>query len=192
MDFIRNGNTLFTASINECNVGYLNGCTIDISESANLSSTLPLDLSLWHKRLAHHNYEDIKMMVTKNLVDGLVMESKAKPDPICEPCLAGQMYANPFPSSTNRATELLELVHSDVYFVGHTSHSGYNYWATFIDDCSCKKVVVPMKRKSDTLDAFKRFKAYAEKQTGKTLKRFREDKGGEYMSTEFDTFLNGC
>jgi len=29
--------------------------------------------------------------------------------------------------------------------------------------------------KSDTLDAFKRFKAYAEKPTGKTLKRFIED-----------------
>ena len=49
-----------------------------------------------------------------------------------------------------------------------------------------------MKQKSDTLDIFKRFKAYAEKQTGKTLKQFRKAKGGEYMSTEFDTFLNGC
>jgi len=29
MDFIRNGTTLFTASINECNVGYLNGSTIE-------------------------------------------------------------------------------------------------------------------------------------------------------------------
>ena len=48
MDFIRNGTTLFTASINECNVGYLNGSTIDIN-----------------------NYDDIKMMISKNLVDGL-------------------------------------------------------------------------------------------------------------------------
>jgi len=39
MDFIRNGTTLFTASITECNVGYLNGSTVDISESVNLSST---------------------------------------------------------------------------------------------------------------------------------------------------------
>jgi len=190
MDFIRNGTTLFTAFVNECNVGYLNGSTIDISESANLSSTLPLDL--WHKRLAHHNYDDIKMMIPKNLVDGLVLESKTKPDPICEPCLAGKMHANPFPSSNSRATELLELVHSDVYPVGHPSHGCHIYWATFLDDCSRKKVVVPMKQKSDTLDAFKRFKAYTEKQTGKTLKRLREDKCGEYMSTEFDTLLKSC
>jgi len=41
-------------------------------ESVQLASTLPLDLSLWHKRLGHHNYDDIKMMISKNLVDGLV------------------------------------------------------------------------------------------------------------------------
>lgn len=49
MDFNRKGTTLFTASINECNVGYLNGSTIDISENVHLASTLPLNLSLWHK-----------------------------------------------------------------------------------------------------------------------------------------------
>ena len=57
-------------------------------ENVQLASTLPLDLSLWHKRLGHHNYDDIKMMISNNLVDGLVLDSKAKPDPICEPCLA--------------------------------------------------------------------------------------------------------
>ena len=33
--------------------------------------------------------------------------------------LSGHFYM----FNTNRATELLELVHSDVYYVGHTSHS---------------------------------------------------------------------
>ncbi len=192
MNFERNGTLLFTASINESNVGYLNGSTVDINESVHLASTLPLDLSLWHKRLGHHNYDDIKLMIRKHLVDGLVLDSKAKPDPICEPCLAGKMHANPFPSSNSRATELLELVHSDVFYVGHPSHGGYNYWAVFIDDCSRKKVAVPMKRKSETFGAFKMFKAYAEKQTGKSMKRLREDKGGEYMTTDFDNYLKAC
>jgi hypothetical protein len=65
----------------------------------------------------------------------------------------------------------LELVHSDVYYVGANSHSGYCYWSTFIDDYSCRKFV-PMKHKSDT-SSFKTFKAYAENHTGK---RFRDDK----------------
>src|ERR671929_620035 len=189
IDFERNKTVLFTASINNDNIGYLNGSTIDLNESVHLASTLPLDLSLWHKRLGHHNYDDIKLMIRQNLVDGLVLDSKAKPDPICEPCLAGKMHANPFPSSNNRATELLELIHSDVYTVGTTSHGGFNYWVVFIDDYSRFKAAVPMKRKSDTFAAFKTFKAYAENHTGKKIKRFREDKGGEYMSNDFDTYL---
>jgi len=192
MEFERDGSVLFTATINNDNVGYLNGHTVDINESVQLVSTLPLDLSLWHKRLGHHNYDGIKLMIHDNLVDGLVLDSKNSPDPICEPCLAGKMHANPFHSSNSRATELLELVHSDVYDASHISHGGYRYWALFIDDCSRQKFAIPMKRKSETFAAFKTFKAYAEKHTGKLLKCLREDKGGEYMSNEFDTFLKEC
>ena len=76
------------------------------------------------------------LMIKDNLVDGLILDSKAKPDSICEPCLAGKMHANPFHLSDNRATEVLELVHSDVVDVGTPSHGGYNYWAIFLNDCS--------------------------------------------------------
>jgi len=92
--FNQKGTTLFTAPINECNVGYLNSSTIDISESVHLISMLPLNLSLWYKQLEHHNYDDLKLMIRENLVDGLVLDSKAKPDPICKLCLAGKMQTH--------------------------------------------------------------------------------------------------
>ena len=192
MDFIRNDTTLFTATINSEGIGYLDGSTISISESVHLVSTLPLDLTLWHRRLGHLNHDSIKKMLKHDLVTGLTMETLAKPDPICEPCLAGKMHANPFPSSSNRAEEVLELIHSDLHHIGITSHGGHNYWITFIDDCSRLKAAVPLKRKSDAFDAFKQFKAYAENQTGKKIKKFRYDKGGEYMSNEFIEFLDSC
>ena len=47
-----------------------------------------------------------------------------------------------------------------------------------------------MKKKSDSFGAFKTFKAYAENVTGMTLKFFRCDKGGEYMSKEFIDYLD--
>ena len=81
-------------------------------------------------------------MLRKNLVVGLKLDSEAKPDPICEPCLAGKMHANPFPSSNTHATDLLELIHSDTHEVGITSSSGYKYWVSFIDDFSCFKVII--------------------------------------------------
>ena len=145
MEFVRNDTTLFTATINSENIGYLDGSTIENSESVQLVSTLPLDLTLWHRRLGHLNHDSIKKMLRHNLVTGLTLNSLAKPDPICEPCLAGKMHANPFLSSDNRATELLELIHSDLHHVGTTSHSGYNYWVTFIDDHSRYKAAVPLK-----------------------------------------------
>jgi len=155
-------------------------------------STLPLNLSLWHKRVCHHNYGDIKMLIKDSLVKGLVIDSAAKPDPVCEPCLAEKMHANPFLSSDTRATELLGLVHSDLHSVGTPSNGGFMYWITFIDDLSCFKVVLPLKKKSDSFGAFKTFKAYAENATGMTLKSFRCDKGGEYMSKEFIDYLDEC
>ena len=192
MEFTRNDTTLFTATINSEGIGYLDGSTIDNSERVQLASTLPLDLTLWHRRLGHLNYDSIKKMLRHNLVTGLTLDSSAKPDPICEPCLAGKMHANPFPSSDSRAEELLELIHSDLHHIGTASHSGYNYWITFIDDYSRFKAVVPLKRKSDAFNAFKTFKAFAENQTGRKIKKFRCDKGGEYMSNEFIGFLDAC
>jgi gag-polypeptide of LTR copia-type/Integrase core domain/GAG-pre-integrase domain len=192
MAFSRNGTVLFTATIDKNNVGYLNGTTLSSTEQVNMSSTLPLDLSLWHKRLCHHNHGDIRVLLKDNLVDGMVIDSAAKPDPICEPCLAGKMHANPFTSSNTRATELLGLVHSDLHHVGTPSNGGFNYWITFIDDHSRFKVVIPLKKKSDSFGAFKTFKAYAENATGMTLKAFRCDKGGEYMSREFIDLLDKC
>jgi hypothetical protein len=71
------------------------------------------------------------------------------------------MHANPFLSSDNRATELLALVHSDVYdAAGHMSHGVIDIGHLFIDDYSHKKFAMPLKRKSDTFGAFKAFKAY--------------------------------
>ena len=192
MNFLDKKSWLFSATINNDDIAYLDGSTVDIMENVHLASTLPLDLSLWHKRLGHHNYDDIKMMMSKNLVDGLVLDSKAKPDPICEPCLAGKMHANPFTTSEHRATEVLELIHTDVHQIGVTSHGGFNYWVIFVDDRYRFKAVYPMKNKSDTFSCFKRFKAYAENLTGKKIKRVREDKGGEYMSNDFQNFMDAC
>jgi hypothetical protein len=92
---------LFTAQINENNAAFLDGTTDKNSEAASFISTLPVDISLWHHRLAHHDHNTVRQMISKNLVTGIVIESKQAPDPICEPCLAGKMKANPFPPPTH-------------------------------------------------------------------------------------------
>ena len=76
---------MFEAKANSSTIAYLQGTTIPISEAANLSSstTVPMDLSLWHRRLCHPSYPVIKRMIKENLVTGLEITSPSTPDPIC-------------------------------------------------------------------------------------------------------------
>jgi len=148
MAFKQGGKTLFTASIDSSNSATLDGSTVT-SEAALAVSTLPADLSLWHRRFTHHNYADVKRMVQHKLVTGLVLDSDNKPDPICEPCIAGKMTANPFPLSANHNHSPLALVHSDLHGpLLVATHQGYKYWITFIDNSTYFRAVYLLKNKS--------------------------------------------
>jgi hypothetical protein len=135
-------------------------------------------------RLAHHNLTDVKALIEWNLVTGMHLDVKTAPDPICEPCLAGKMHANPFPSSSWRASRLLELVHSDMHKVPNHSFSGFHYWVTFINNYRRYCFVLPIQAKSDVFNAFKQFKVFAENQMERKIKTLRDGKGGEYMSND--------
>jgi len=103
----------------------------------NAAATIPFDINLWHHRLGHHSYADVQKMIKDGLVIGLHLDSKEQPDPICEPCLAGKMTANPFPTSTNQSYAPLELIHTDLHGpLPVTTAEGYCYWMTFIDACT--------------------------------------------------------
>ncbi|KAJ2911819.1 hypothetical protein MD484_g8596, partial [Candolleomyces efflorescens] len=67
---------------------------------------------------------------------------------------------------------------------------GYRYWVTFIDDHTRFRVVMLLNRKSGVFSAFQSFKALAENQLGRSIKALHNDKGGEYMSNEFNTFCD--
>jgi hypothetical protein len=191
MHFIRDGKVTFQAKTGASNAAYLVGDTIPVEEYTSLSSatTLPLDQDLWHCRLCHSHLAGIKKLLSGNLVTGFKLDSQENPDPVCEACKAGKMHADPFPNSTSRASKPLQLIHSDVHGpVKVPTHSGYRYWVTLIDDFSCFKAVYLLKQKSETFAAFKQFKAWAENVTRAKLGTLRDDKGGEYMSSEFEAF----
>ena len=56
MYFKRDGATVFTASVTQHNTGILDASTELIPEFANATSTLPMDINLWHRRCAHHSH----------------------------------------------------------------------------------------------------------------------------------------
>ena len=63
------------------------------------------------------------------------------------------------------------------------------YWISFTDDASQYHCCWLLHKKSEAFDAFKHYKAWAEKQTGKALKLLQGDKGGEYMSNEWEQYM---
>jgi transposase InsO family protein len=59
---------------------------------------------------------------------------------------------------------------------------------TMIDDASRYCYVYLLKTRDEVLNYFKTYKAEAENQLEKKIKRFRSDQVGEYFSNEFDLF----
>ena len=81
-------------------------------------------------------------------------------------------------------------MHSDLHGpLPVLTQSGYQYWISFINDMSCFRQVYLLQKKSEAFDAFKLYHAWAEKQTGHKLKALRDDKGGEYMSNEWEKYI---
>lgn len=66
---------------------------------------------------------------------------------------------------------------------------GSKYFFTFINDASRKTFVYFLKSKKSVLDCLKEFKAFAQTQTGKQIKRLRTDNGLEYVNSEMEKFL---
>ena len=60
----------------------------------------------------------------------------------------------------------------------------------FVDDYSRMMTVMFLKQKSNTFQLFKWYLERVEKETGKSLKCLRLDRGGEFISNDFEMFCN--
>ena len=105
--------------------------------------------------------------------------------------LKGKHHRSKFPINEHeRAKEPLALVHSDLCGkMNAKSLSGAEYFLTFIDDHTHYVWIYNLKHKDEVFGKFLEWKALVEKSTGRKLKVFRTDNGGEYTSDEFENFL---
>ena len=126
----------------------------------------------------------------RSLTGGLLEPLDFDEFPVCESCLEGKMTKGPFNAKGRKAQELLELVHMDVYGPMSTqAKGGYEYFITFTDDYSRYGYVYLMKRKFETFENFKEFRAEVENQLGKRIKAIRSECGGEYLLGDFKDYL---
>ncbi|KAK8995295.1 hypothetical protein V6N11_069734 [Hibiscus sabdariffa] len=107
--------------------------------------------------------------------------------------LPSKMTKAPFTGKGERASDLLGLIHSDVSGPMNTqARGGFQYFITFTDDFSRYGYIYLMRHKSEALEKFKEFKNEVQNQHGKSIKALRSDRGGEYLSQDFDELLKEC
>ena len=146
-------------------------------------------METWHINMGHLNVRDLIQSERSGAVLGMDL-GKAPEDLVCEICLRSKMTKTPFPKESKRASELLEIIHSDVIGPMRVESNGKARWVvTFIDDCSRWCEIRLLKGKDEVFSAFKDFKALVENQHGRKIKFLQSDNGTEYRNEPFDTFL---
>jgi len=140
---------------------------------------------LWHRRLAHVGLKALEVMPTV-IADAPEMTGKYHCE-ICIKCKIPRKLCTP--NTTSDATEPLQIVHSDISGFLETAIGGGRYMLLFIDDATRHMDKYILKYQSEALENFKEWKALREKESGKQVKRFHSDRGGEYTSMKFTEYV---
>ncbi|KAL2623656.1 hypothetical protein R1flu_003861 [Riccia fluitans] len=140
---------------------------------------------LWHRRLGHMSEKGMEVLRKQNLLSGL----KSSKLDFCEHCVFGKHKRSAFGIGIHRSTEVLEYAHSDVWGKSPIpSHSGKEYYISFIDDYLRYVWVYFLHHKSEVFATFVKWKAQVETQIGKKVRCLRSDNGREYISGEFEMY----
>ena len=110
---------------------------------------------LQHCRLGHIGVKRMKKLHADGILESLDYESLDA----CEPCLMGKITKTPFSGTMERATDLLEIIHTDVCGpMSVEARGGHRYFLTFTDDLSRYGYIYLMKHKFETFESSKNFR----------------------------------
>lgn len=143
---------------------------------------------LWHARLGHVNFQSMKMLMDKEMATGVPMIKH--PNQLCKNCLVTKQARHPFPGAAGyREKKPLGLLHADLCGpISPPTPAGNNYFMLIVDDFSRWMWIYVIKAKDQVYHMFLKFKAEAENMCGERIKRFRTDRGGEFLSNALKQF----
>jgi hypothetical protein len=135
-----------------------------LEEEQRVFSSTVSNFELWHKRLGHFHHAAVLYMQKHALVKGVSSLEENMSD--CDACQYGKQVRTPFPHTTWRATQKLQLVHTDVGGPQQTtSLNGNRYYTIFIDDYTRFCWIYFFKSKSEVAQIFWKYKALVENQS---------------------------
>ena len=122
---------------------------------------------LWHcRRVGHIGVKRMKKLHADGLLESLDYESFDT----CEPCPMGKMTKTPFSGTMERATNFLEIIHTDVCGpMSDEARGGYRYVLTLTHDLSRYGYVYLMKHKLRPLKSSRNFRVEVENQGDKKI-----------------------
>ena len=166
------------------NLYYLE-CRIDCQQANAAVNTIQRTKEdIWLRRFGHLGARNLQKLAKDKLVAGFDYDASMKYS-FCESCVKGKYRRRQLPTNGGeRSKELLGLVHIDL--CGKIKLSGAEYFITLIDDKTCYMWTYVLKRKDQVFERFLEWNALVEKTTGRKLKVFRTDNGGEYTSIKFE------
>lgn len=140
---------------------------------------------LWHKLLGHISRERIERLIK----EGILHDLNFSDFDTCVDCIKGKLTARARKNKATRSEKVLQLIHIDI--CGPIpAMGGFRYFITFIDNFSRYGWIDLLHEKSESLDAFKTFKAATELKLGVKIMFVISDRGGEFYRRYDETGRN--
>ncbi|PKU81159.1 Retrovirus-related Pol polyprotein from transposon TNT 1-94 [Dendrobium catenatum] len=143
------------------------------------------EAKIWHQRLGHPHKRVFDFISSCNPILHMNKHSSH-----CDSCTAAKCHKIVFPSSPNRQTQPLALIHSDVWGPAPiVSNQGFKFYVIFVDDYTRYTWIFPLRYKSDVFSTFVNFKNQVENFTLQHIKTLRTDGGTEFVNLAFKNYL---
>ena len=153
---------------------------IPIWSDFELNELSEQSMKLWHNRLGHFYHDDIYKYIN------LHTEQPNK----CTDCQIAKLKRKPHNGTITRATEILEIIHSDIIGPIDPSFINSRYIITFLDEFSRKAWIYLLTSKSEAPSTIIYFFKLITNLTNKNIKIFRTDNGKEYTNKKIINFCN--
>jgi hypothetical protein len=150
-------------------------------------ATIDNSRETWHKRFGHVGYENLDKIVSLKCVNGMMVEDD-NPPPECIACITGKMKRSPFHTDT-KTYHPLELLHTDISGDYPLALNGHRYFTTLRDHSTGYTLVTTHTHKSEAAAFVQSSILKLERDTGLKVRFLRSDRGSEFMSADFQSWL---
>lgn len=144
----------------------------------------------WHARFGHQYFDGLERIAREGMVRGVsLIEHTAQ---VCNTCLIGEQRPSPFPQQVSyHAMEPLELVHGDLCSpISPPTPGDKRYFLLLLmDDHSGYMWLFLLCSKDKAAQAIQHFRTLVERESGRKLRTFLSDHGGEFNSGDFAAYF---